>query len=397
LLKLPKLLKLPSFEDCKLITQSNKTFRHKTEVINNHTVHQFSYLLATYNDFSNPIANSDISAIELRGITFVELKDETGKITYDRYLMLPKFFNFNQVEPTMYHNIQYDTPLLIQEKLDGSMITFINIGSNIIAKTKFSFDNDQTAMANDILNKDKHLYNFVSKCINDKCFPIFELVSPQNRIVLNYTTTELRLLHVRRMDGTFEDIYAESYDYKLDGIKLARNYSYDLNDIIIFMDTIKDKEGWVVTYSDNMVKFKTKWYFDTHRLMTGDVYVEHKVIEMILNETIDDVLSQLPEDAVQLRTFIDNINTIIAKYVDNRVENVINTYNTIMDELCNKTDKKEFVQMCKKHHLLLFTELMYVWDRGTDIEQIEKYVISGILKQINSLEKARKFIQDCNK
>jgi hypothetical protein len=68
-----------------------------------------------------------------------------------------------------------------------------------------------------------------------------------------------------------------------------------------------------------------------------------------------------------------------------------------MDELCNKTDKKEFVQMCKKHHLLLFTELMYVWDRGTDIEQIEKYIISGILKQTNSLEKARKFIQDCNK
>lgn len=62
---------LPTKEDCDLIVQSCEAFKKKVDVIKGIEIIQYSYLLASLTDFTNPIPDSPIDAFELRGITFV--------------------------------------------------------------------------------------------------------------------------------------------------------------------------------------------------------------------------------------------------------------------------------------------------------------------------------------
>lgn len=391
---------LPTLDDCELIVENNSTFKRKEEIIEGKRVIQFSYLLAKHNDFSNPIEGSSLTAEELRGITFVEQPDNTFK----RFLMIPKFFNLNQVENTLFHNVCNQEVKLVSNKLDGSMITFVPIGDIVLPKTKFSFFNDQTKMASDVYYSNKATKEFIDTCLQFDHFPIFELVSPQNQIVLPYSSTELRLIQLRKSDGSFKDIYSKDFQEKWKSLQIAEQENYSLDELVLLAETIEDKEGWVVQLESIMLKVKTKWYFEKHRLVTGDASVEHKIIEFTLNETIDDVLSQIPEDAFELRNFIDTISDNISKYVDNRVNIIWTTYNNIHTALYNTEEvlsKKLFVEYSKKYHNTYFKELMYLYNESeknefesNDMELFEKFIIKDTINKTNALQKARKFLNE---
>jgi T4 RnlA family RNA ligase len=387
---------LPTLEECNLIVASNSTFKRKEEVIEGRKVVQFSYLLAKHNDFIKPLGDieeSYLTAEELRGITFVEQEDGSFK----RFLMLPKFFNLNQTTGSMYDDVKDLEVETVQDKLDGSMITFIPINGVILPKTKFSFFNDQAKMASDIYYSDTNVRTLVDNCLEIGYYPIFELVSPQNRIVLPYSKTELRLLQIRRSDGSFKPLY-DGFQYAYPNIVITPKEEHTIDNLVELANILEWKEGWVVTFTNgHMIKIKTKHYFEQHQLMTGDINVEHKIIEMTLNETIDDVLSQMPEDAIELRNFVNVISDGIAEYVDNRVNNIFNAFTNVTVNLINNQypfDKKLFVDEVRANAEQYFKEMMYVYDKGPDIELIEKYVIEDTIKKTNALEKARKFLKD---
>lgn len=385
---------LPTLEDCELIVSKNPAFKCKTEVIEGKTVKQFNYFLAKHTDFVNPIPGSSLTAEELRGITFVE---QDG--SFKRFLMLPKFFNLNQTEGSMYNDVKDLTISNTQDKLDGSMISFVKIADKVMAKTKFSFYNEQSYMAQEIYERNYYIKTVVDNAINEGYFPIFELVSPKNRIVLDYTFTELRLIQLRRTDGSFVDIYENLFREEFKNIIIVDREVHDLDHMMTLAQTQKNKEGWVVTFNNgHMIKIKTDWYFENHRLMTGDINVEHKIIEMTLNETLDDVLSQLPEHATELRDFVNLISDGISEYVDKRVNDLLLSYeNCIAHYLTIKQDistKKDYVIFAQQKHPQFFKELMTMFDKGNNIEQVEKLIIDDVLKKTNGLEKARKFLKD---
>lgn len=59
-----------------IIEKNPKCFTSKTDIINDTEVIQYNYLIkANYTSFFNPIPDSQITAVEMRGITFVRKSD----------------------------------------------------------------------------------------------------------------------------------------------------------------------------------------------------------------------------------------------------------------------------------------------------------------------------------
>lgn len=86
----------------------------------------------------------------------------------------------------------------VQEKLDGSVISFVKLpNGKIVAKSKMSFDSEQAKMAQEIFDNSWELISMVETIMGDDKTAIFELISPFNQIVLPYNETELRLLQIR--------------------------------------------------------------------------------------------------------------------------------------------------------------------------------------------------------
>ena len=88
-------------------------------------------------------------------------------------------------------------------------------------------------------------------------------------------------------------------------------------------------EGWIVEFSDGQkIKIKTDWYYSLHRIFTDYSNREDYLIDMILDEKIDDILSVLDygsENRLFVEEVIDKINDIQA------------TGNV---QFCKKLDKK---------------------------------------------------------
>lgn len=291
---------IPSYEEAVQICQKNPVFYETKHKVNGYDVSVFNYRLATFDDFRK------YNAFEMRGLTFVFNTDGT---LYKRFLGLEKFFNVNEAEITLDYVISKYEVLDVSDKLDGTLITFIELpNGDIVAKTKNNFECDQTKRAAELT--DEVVLKFVKDQFSKGRCVFFEYTSPLNRIVLKYPVSSLSLTKLR--DGvTGEYILGESVP---EGLKMAKNETSDfttLDDMVKAYETIEGKEGSVIIFEKPdgdtlLVKVKTADYFAKHHLMTEFIYQENVLVEMILNETIDDVLSQIDDQETR-----DRINGLI--------------------------------------------------------------------------------------
>jgi hypothetical protein len=184
------------------------------------------------------------------------------------------------------------------------MITFIEIpNGEIVPKTKYSFDGEQVMMMKELV--DETILSFVKEQFKEGHNVFFEYTSPINRIVIKYPVSSLSLIKVRDCT-TGEYLFDISVP---NGLKTAKNETFSfvsLDELMKSYETLEDKEGSVITFKtpDNgqlLVKVKTADYFAKHHLMTEFIYQENVLVEMILNETIDDVLSQIDDEETKER------------------------------------------------------------------------------------------------
>jgi hypothetical protein len=354
---------LPSYEDCRAICDANDNFLFYESkfVIDNFNISIFNYRLSQYNDFVNPVkSNKRLKAFELRGLTFVFNKD--GSL-YKRYLLLDKFFNLEQTPCSMYSVVKDYKIKNIYNKEDGSIASFIRLpNGKVLGKSKTSFQSDQAIEIQKIYDKDPNIKQFVDFCMDEGIDAIFEFVSPQNRIVVPYANTELILLRMRdNKSGEYLDI--NNYTDKLDGISVAASETgKTLDELIELRNVIDNKEGWIIQFENGkMVKLKTQWYVDRHRLFTEDLNRENTLIALILDETIDDVLAQISEPVkkVEIEKTIEIVNKEVAKMV-HQVEELMKNY---------KGDRKEFALKYRKDSM--FPLVMGVIN-GKDIVDVVK-------------------------
>jgi T4 RnlA family RNA ligase len=313
---------LLTYEQAKSMVDVNGDliFYESTFEIEGFKVSIFNYRLAQFSHFMEPLPGSDINGLEMRGLTFVFNKD--GSL-YKRYLMLPKFFNLNQVPDSMYDvvkNYKVDT---VMNKEDGSLIGFVRLpNGKAMARTKMSFESEQALAADEIYNNNAHVKELIDWSLDNDVSLFFEFVSFTNRIVLDYKVTELILLRARdNKTGKFIDV--RTIDNR--GVTVCNFEDHDnLDEMIELANTVKEKEGWVIQFdNDYMIKIKTQWYCDIHHLNFGVASRENDIIRLTLDEEIDDVIAQLSETDTEKREFINEIIDIVNRrlqYVSDQID-----------------------------------------------------------------------------
>ena len=347
-----------TYDDAKEITQRYNNFNFSEHLyrIRGYKISVFDYFICGYNDFANPLPDRpDVDGFDMRGVTFVFNKD--GSL-WKRFLMLPKFFNLNQVEETQYHKIKDKKIAHISAKEDGSLVTFMMTpDGELFVKTIRGFDNDQAVGAMALLNFWKGSKEWVKNLLNQGLTPLFEYVSWDNRIVLKYSKPELRFIGARdNHNGRFFPASEMNQNYIPDTMFVIPKIDATLDDLIKESKTCEDKEGWVIIFADGqMVKVKTEWYFHIHGIRTENVFREDYIIKSYYEETLDDVVSQLDpvedEDAFKFIDMvtgaIDNYSAYIDKCVDESVDLLHNYYLNDWGDFASNCHKKPFFGFVK--------------------------------------------------
>ena len=333
---------IPTYEDCRLICDTHDNFifyesKHKEDGFD---ISIFNYRLATFQNFENPVPDRpDIKGYEMRGITFIFTSDGT---LYKRYLLLDKFFNLEQTPCSMYSVVKDYKIKNIYNKEDGSIASFVRLpNGKVLGRSKTSFQSDQAIEIQKIYEKDGQIKQFVDFCMDEDIVPIFEFVSPQNRIVVPYANTELILLRIRD-NKTGEYLNINDFAHKLDGISVAASdEGKTLEDLVNLKNVTEGKEGWIIQFENGkMIKIKSPWYCDRHKIFTTDLNRENTLIKFIVDETIDDVISQL-NDPIKAEE-VDKLTSIINRYIkgiSDGVDELLSNYSGNIREFAIKYSK----------------------------------------------------------
>lgn len=386
---------LPTYEDAQKLCKENDCFYEIFHEINGTVFSIFNYRFATSLDFRL------YGALEMRGLTFRHL--ENGKKV--RYLMLHKFFNIGENDTTLINNLNKKKIDRIFDKLDGSMIRFVELNNGeIVAKTKLGFDNDQANVANNILNNNEDLYEFVRDGIDYRLAQIFEYTSPFNKIVVNYPEEKLTLIQIRE-EITGDYVQDIKIIRDIEGVDKAETPTFpskfgtinieNLTNVVL--KEMTDAEGYVIRFTDGQyVKAKTPWYIERHRLITEDFDHENFIIEMIVDEKIDDLVSILDKNC-PVRIYVEKVMYTMYSYLNNTYGDCLRILNDAYEK---QLDRKAFAIKYTDH--LYFSALMRTFNNrdlaegaATFPKELLNECIKNILKKkTRRLNKARIFLED---
>ena len=335
---------IPTYEQAlELCSGEDAPFYESKMVVDGFNVSVFNYRLAQYKDFANPIPDKpELKGYEMRGLTFVF--NEDGSL-FNRYVLLEKFFNLNQVPDSLYSVVKNYKIKFVNNKEDGSIASFVKLpNGKVIGKSKMGFDNDQADGINRVYKTNKEVKSLVDWSLDNNIVPVFEYVAPNNRIVLRYPSEELILLRLRdNVTGKHIDI--RDHLDKVGSIRVSpfEDEIKDLDQLIELTATQVDKEGSIVTCEDEMgrdffFKIKTPWYMSLHGLLTDDLYREHIIIGYILDDKIDDILGQIPEDEKEAHIRINKIIDIVKKSISDKVSEIEKDYRQYVSMNISKKD-----------------------------------------------------------
>ncbi len=270
----------------------------------------------------------DDITIQCRGL----VTNSEGKIIARPF---KKFFNYEEHKPEDIPNEEY----VVYEKLDGSLGILFNYQNEWILATRGSFTSPQAIKGKEILNR-----HDISAWRKDNTY-LFEIIYPENRIVVDYGDEEKLVVIGGIHTETGEEIPDSSLFWTQDsGFEVVTIYKtwgegYDL----LKEEISKDKEGYVIRFKSGFrMKIKGDEYKRLHKILTNisnrDIWEylkDNKPFDEILDKVPDEFYSWVKETANDLTT---------------RFENIDNEYNDIFNSIFSpiKT-KKEFAEEAKKH------------------------------------------------
>ena len=379
---------LLTYEDAQEISKryNNKNFWESQHIIKGYKVATFNYFICGWDDFENPLPHKpEVHAFDMRGTTFVFNKD--GSL-WKRFLMLPKFFNLNQVEATQYDKVKNKEILNISTKEDGSLVAFMLLpDGKLFSKTIGSFVSEQSEFAYVSLYKDSEHVQWVKTLLSNGLTPLFEYVSWDNRIVLKYSSPELRFIGVRdNHNGKYFPGSSMNPVNIPKSVFVIPNEIFTLDELIEKAKTEENKEGWVVQLPDDLMKVKTAWYFRLHGLRTENVFREDYVIQNYLLETLDDIMSQLnPKEDLDAFKFVEEVTASINNYmdfIDRTTQKLKDRYNSEF-----KSDWVPFATSCHKNAFFGLTRTLI-----ENPVEYNKKKVEMILKNASKLKGAKNLV-----
>jgi len=206
-----------------------------------------------------------------------------------------KFFNYEEHmgEDSKLPKLPLKENFEVFDKVDGSLgiLYFLPDGTPQIA-TRGSFISEQAIEANKILADT--IAKFGIKLLPEMPYTwLFEIIYPENRIVVNYGTTRNLVLLAIIEKETGEELPITSLITPLSKVKKFDGLT-DFNQIKTFIRP--NAEGFVIRFESGVrCKLKYDEYVRLHRLVTG---VNRKTIWELLknNQPFDKLLNQVPEE-----------------------------------------------------------------------------------------------------
>lgn len=183
---------------------------------------------------------------------------------------LPKFFNAGEPEAVL-ESPKRPQSTVIQDKVDGSLIQVADdLEHGLVVTSKGSFASDQARWAREIIEERGMRF--------DRGLTyIFELIHPENRIVVDYGgQRELVLLAALHTETGAEcDIYTDRF------AEFSRAALLSHEDIHALDRAGRLAEGVVINMDGYRVKVKTDEYLRLHRIVTN--FTPRRVWESLSN------------------------------------------------------------------------------------------------------------------
>ena len=253
--------------------------------------------------------------------------DDTGDIVATPF---QKFFNIEEgkFEPT--------EKFEVYEKMDGSLgIVFWYRGQWVVA-TRGSFTSDQANKAREILRKYNTdiMFRHLTFC--------FEIIYPENRIVLDYGNDE-KLVLLGTFDKNGKEMDVEIWSQW--GFDVVKKYD-GIKDFKELKSMVKDnQEGFVVRFSNgDRIKVKGVEYLRLHKIMTNVTttgiweYLKNgEDVMELLKDVPDEFYKKIENYIKDLRYYYFQISEDVGKKFDGMMYGKYNDKEPI-------TDRKEFAE-----------------------------------------------------
>ena len=195
-----------------------------------------------------------------------------------------KFFNLGEIPDMQLPNLPFE----VFDKLDGSLGILYWINETPFIASRGSFSSEQSDRANQILNE-KYSNSF-SLLDKNKTY-VFEIIYPENRIVVDYGSEEklVLLAIVDTQSGAefpLEDIgfpIVERYD-GIQDVDLLKALNHD------------NKEGFIIKFSNDFrVKIKFEEYLRLHKIVTQVSTLS--IWEYLkTNQSMEEILERVPDE-----------------------------------------------------------------------------------------------------
>lgn len=253
------------------------------------------------------------------------------------------------------------------EKLDGSLGILFFYDNEWIFASRGSFISNQSVEGMKILNEKFPQYKDLDKTKSYN----FEVIYPDNRIVVNYGTIRT-VIYLTSFDTNGVE-YLDIDQMKELGFDVVEEISNSKSLTEYKELNIPNREGFVIRYaSGERVKVKFENYISLHRIATNPT-VKSIYTMMRDNKTLDEMLSGIPDEFNDW--FKDIYNRLQKMYDD------IYTEANSFYEINKYLDDKEYANLtkCHKYEKLLFS--IY----GVRKEDVIRKIIFGYVdwKSIN--------------
>lgn len=201
-----------------------------------------------------------------------------------------KFFNWLQDGQTSNARI-----LSITEKMDGSLGILYRLNGEYRISTRGSFHSDQAVWATKFIHARTRLNG-----LPDELTLLFEIIYPENRVIVDYRGREDLVLIAARNRFT-----GDYLPFSPDLERLAAKYGFstpqvytfrDIGEMLARLKTMdKDEEGFVVEFSDGQrFKFKGDKYLELHRLVFSLSF--KNTLQAIVTHQAESIRAQIPDE-----------------------------------------------------------------------------------------------------
>lgn len=250
-------------------------------------------ILFKYNQINSDF-NEEICC-EARGLI---LEEGTWKVVR---MAFKKFFNLGE---SFAAKIDWDSAVA-SEKLDGSIISVFYYDGKWRIATNSTIDAFKAEINGvgpyktfgELFESVLPLSTFANYN-KHRCWT-FELVSPYNKVVIDYPETKVYLLSVRDMDS-LEELCLDAVEMIADANGLTVPKRYNLNNEADYRKVVEQMpeghEGIVVRdVNGERVKIKTLLYFEMHRAKNNGVITLERIVDLIRANDHYEFLSYFPE------------------------------------------------------------------------------------------------------